>query len=115
MAKRLLSGDQAHSAIPPLMSVSFSASPPARSRSQTCPPFAFWRDELKARYLPSGLQRGRLSLSGLDVSRSDRVPSQRTIQTSESLLSLALSALVTTYATQSPSGETCGSETRLSW
>jgi hypothetical protein len=36
--KRLLSGDQAKSEMPPFTSVSLNASPPARFRSQICPP-----------------------------------------------------------------------------
>src|SRR5260370_12287140 len=55
--RRVLSGDHSKSLTPSATSVSFCASPPRRSRSQT------WflpalRAERKERYLPSGLQRG---------------------------------------------------------
>src|SRR5918993_3101833 len=87
---RLLSGDHAWSDTPPLMSVSFIASPPARFSSQTCPPFAPCRDETNDRYLPSGLQRGDDSPSGVDVSWIFCAPSQLTIQTSVLFLSVSL-------------------------
>ena len=59
---RVLSGDHWMSPTPPLTSLTFCASPPARLSSQICPPFFFSssvpREATKARYLLSGLQRG---------------------------------------------------------
>src|SRR6266540_3482192 len=110
---RLLSGDHAYSDTPPLISVSFTASPPARFSSQICAPFDPWRDERKARYFPSGLQRGDDSDSGVDVTWICCCPSQLTIHTSVSFLSVSLMARATVYATHLPSGERCGSRTSL--
>src|SRR5437762_6626206 len=92
---RLLSGDQAYSETPPLMSVSFTASPPARFSSQICDPFEPCRDDRNARYFPSGLQRGDDSDSGVDVSCICCWPSQLTIHTSLSFLSVSLIARAT--------------------
>src|SRR4030095_15923131 len=92
---RVLSGDHSKSSTPPLLSVSFSASPPLRLSNQTCEPFFFSssprRDVVNARYLPSGLHRGCDSLSLLEVSCTVWVPSQLTIQTSVSRLSFSTS------------------------
>src|SRR5512140_3013890 len=99
--------------MPPLMSVTFTASPPARFISHSCPPLAPWRDEMNDRYLLSGLHRGEDSLSGDEVSWTSCAPSQLTIQTSESFLSVSLMARETTYATHLPSGDRCGSRTSL--
>src|SRR5579871_1664810 len=54
---RWLSGDQAKSSTSCTVSVIFCASPPCRLRRYTCflPSF---RPDKKARYFPSGLQRG---------------------------------------------------------
>src|SRR4051812_25606653 len=65
--RRLPSGAQAYSPMPPLTSLTFTASPPARLRSQSCPSLAPWRDETNDRYLLSGLQRGCDSPSGDEV------------------------------------------------
>src|SRR5262249_23682322 len=73
--------------------------------------FGSWREERNARWRLSGLQRGVVSLCGLEVTRTLRAPSQLTIQTSVSLLSASRSTLVTVYATHWPSGERCGSRT----
>src|SRR5690242_16194354 len=66
--RRVLSGDHAKSDTPPLTSVSLLASPPTRFINHTWPFLASWREERKARYLLSGLQRGVDSLSGDEVS-----------------------------------------------
>src|ERR1700731_3741441 len=55
--RRVLSGDQAKSSISCGVLVSRWASPPARLRSQTSV-LPSLRADRKARYLPSGLQRG---------------------------------------------------------
>src|SRR5229473_42717 len=55
--RRVLSGDHAKSSTSCGVSVRCWASPPERSRSQTCV-LPSLRAERKARYLPSGLQRG---------------------------------------------------------
>src|SRR5688572_281760 len=78
------SGDHAYDDTPPFTSVKRCASPPRRSSSQTCEPLPSCRDDVNARYLPSGLQRGVLSASGDDVRRKFVVPSQLTIQISVS-------------------------------
>src|SRR6478736_7374252 len=105
--------------MPPLISVSCSASPPARLRSHTCAPFFFSssspRDARNARYLPSGLQRGVDSLSLDDVSCTCSLPSQLTIQTSRLCLSFSTSVVLTVYATHLPSGDRWGSETPRSF
>src|SRR5438105_11674083 len=77
---RLLSGDHAYSDTPPLTSLTFRASPPARSISHSCASFAPCRDETNEMYLLSGLQRGCDSLSGDEVSWISWVPSQLAIQ-----------------------------------
>src|SRR5262245_46342264 len=110
---RLASGAQAYSEMPPLTSLTFTASPPARFINHSCPPLAPWREETNDRYLLSGLQRGCDSLSGDDVSWISCVPSQLAIQTSESFLSVSLIARDTTKATHLPSGDRCGSRTSL--
>src|SRR5215471_3501940 len=108
---RLPSGAHAYSEIPPLTSLTFIASPPARFISHSWPPFAPWRDDTNERYLLSGLHRGCDSLSGDEVSWISCVPSQLAIHTSESFLSVSLIARDTTYATHLPSGDRCGSQT----
>src|SRR5215204_876962 len=110
---RLLSGDQAYSDTPPLTSLTFTASPPARFISHSWPPLAPCRDDTNERYLLSGLQRGCDSLSGDEVSWISWAPSQLAIQMSESFLSASLIARETTYATHLPSGDRCGSRTSL--
>src|SRR6476660_1336038 len=85
-AMRVESGDHWMSLTPPLKSLTRCASPPERLSSQICPPRFFSssvpREEIKARYLLSGLQRGEDSLSGDEVSWSVSLPSHLTIQTS---------------------------------
>ncbi len=71
------------------------ASPPVRFISHTWPPFEPCRDETNDRYLPSGLQRGDDSPSGVEVSWICWAPSQLTIQTSVLFLSVSLWAVVT--------------------
>src|SRR5512146_698207 len=67
-AMRLESGDHSKPCRRPLTLVNCWASPPLRSSSHTWLPLARpGRDEVKARYLPSGLQRGEDSLSMLKV------------------------------------------------
>jgi hypothetical protein len=78
-----------------LTSVSLTASPPARFISQTCACFDPWRDDRNDRYLPSGLQRGDDSPSGVEVTWICSLPSQLTIQTSVSFLSVSRIARVT--------------------
>src|SRR5690348_13451525 len=97
--------------MPPLMSVSLTASPPARFINQICAVFEPCRDDKKARYLPSGLHRGDDSPSAEDVTWICCWPSQLTIQMSLSFLSVCLMARATVYATHFPSGERCGSRT----
>src|SRR5262245_27401431 len=97
--------------MPPLTSLTFAASPPARFISQSCPSFAPWREDTNDRYLLSGLHRGCDSLSADEVSWISCVPSQLAIQTSLSFLSVSLMARETTKATHLPSGERCGSRT----
>src|SRR5215471_7211050 len=92
----LPSGDQAYSSMPPLTSLTFTASPPARLRSHNWPSFVPWREDTNDRYFPSGLQRGCDSLSGENVSWISCVPSQLAIQTSLSFLSVSLTARATT-------------------
>src|SRR5688500_16290279 len=115
---RVLSGDHWMSDTPPLKSLTRCASPPARLSSQICPPRFFSssvpREATNARYFPSGLQRGDDSLSGDDVSWRLSVPSHFTIQMSVLRLSFSASMVVTVYATQSPSGDRCGSPTETS-
>src|SRR5215831_9690874 len=90
--RRLPSGAQAYSSMPPLTSLTFTASPPARFSSQSWPSLAPWRDETNERYLLSGLQRGCDSPSGDEVSWMSWVPSQLAIQMSVSFLSVSLIA-----------------------
>src|SRR5688572_20820632 len=96
---RVLSGDHWMSDTPPLTSLTFTASPPARFSSQICPPFFFSssvpRDATNARYLPSGLQRGDDSPSGDEVSCSCSLPSHFTIHTSVLRRSFSASIVVT--------------------
>src|SRR5437660_305590 len=56
-ATMVLSGDHSKSSTPWGVSVRWVASPPRRLRSQTWV-LPLFREERKARYLPSGLQRG---------------------------------------------------------
>src|SRR5258708_3553146 len=93
---RLPSGDQAYSETPPFTSLTLTASPPARSISQSCASFAPWRDDTNEMYLLSGLQRGCDSLSADEVSWISWLPSQLAIQMSESFLSVSLIARETT-------------------
>src|ERR1700750_1778507 len=61
-ARRFPSGDQSRCSTPPWHSVTFSASAPPRGSSQTCAvSFSSSRLDRKARYRPSGLQRGVFS------------------------------------------------------
>src|SRR5918992_842571 len=111
-ARRFESGDHSCPCNRPLISVSCIASPPLRSNSQTWLPRAFpGREEVNERYFPSGLQRGELSLSLLNVIWRLLLPSMFTIQMCDVDLSAVASVVLTTYATQLPSGETCGSLT----
>src|SRR6478736_3145793 len=80
--RRLPSGAQAYSSMPPLTSLTFTASPPARLSSHNCPSFAPCRDDTNERYLLSGLQRGCASPSGEDVNWISCDPSQLAIQMS---------------------------------
>src|SRR6185369_10179930 len=67
-ASRFESADHSCPCKRPLISVSCMASPPLRSSSQTWLPRALpGLDDVNERYLPSGLQRGELSLSWLKV------------------------------------------------
>src|SRR5262249_15410436 len=94
------SGDQSYPLRRPLNSVNCCASPPVRSRSQIWLPFALpGRLDVKERYRPSGLHRGALSDSALEVTRMCCVPSQLVIQISVSLLSAMVSTVLTVYAT----------------
>src|SRR6185295_824521 len=111
-ASRFESGDHSCPCKRPLISVSCIASPPFRSRSHTWLPRALpGRDEVNEMYLPSGLQRGELSLSELKVICRSLLPSILTIQMCELDLSSLASVVPTTYATHWPSGEICGSLT----
>src|SRR5512143_1693369 len=110
-ARRAASGDQTNEDTPPLTDVTRSASPPRRSSSHTWPPSLPWREERKASQRPSGLQRGDDSPPGVEVTRTVCEPSQLVIQMSDSDRSFAESIWETVYATQAPSGETCGSRT----
>src|SRR5574338_1446881 len=92
MAIRLPSGDQVYSSTLPLTAVTLIASPPARFISQIWAPFVSCRDDRNARYFPSGLQRGVDSLSAVEVTWTCCCPSQLTIQTSLSFLSVSLIA-----------------------
>src|SRR4029450_12292921 len=94
--RRLPSGAQAYSETPPLTSLTFTASPPARLSSQSWPSFAPWRDETNDRYLLSGLQRGCDSLSAEQGGWISCGPSQPPIQMSLSFLSVSLIARDTT-------------------
>src|SRR5690349_15371939 len=88
------------------------ASPPFRSRSQTWLPRALpGRDDVNEMYFPSGLQRGELSLSLLNVICRSFEPSILIIQMCVFDLSSLASVVPTTYATYLPSGEICGSPT----
>src|ERR1041384_7239367 len=110
--RRFESGDQSCPCTRPLSAVSCIASPPLRSRSQTWLPRVLpGRDDVKERYLPSGLQRGELSLSLLKVICRSLLPSMPTIQMWEIDLSSFAFVVLTTYATHLPSGEICGSFT----
>src|SRR5450755_801997 len=92
----LPSGDQSYDVSRPFTSVNCCASPPLRSSSQTWLPLAFpGRLERNESQRPSGLHRGALSLSVLVVMRRCCLPSQLVIQTSVSLLSAALSTVLT--------------------
>src|SRR3954471_23766414 len=88
--RRLPSGAHAYSSMPPLPSLTLTASPPARFISHNCPPLAPWREETNARYLLSGLQRGWDSPSGDEVTWISWLPSQLAIQMSVSFLSVSL-------------------------
>src|ERR1035438_6444155 len=100
------SGDHSYEVSRPFTSVSCCASPPFGSSSQTWLPLAFpGRLDRNASQRPSGLQRGDVSFSGLVVMRRCCLPSQLVIQTSVSLLSAAVSTVLTVYATHFPSGE----------
>src|SRR5215213_2468890 len=111
-ASRFESGDHSCPCKRPLSSVSCIASPPLRSRSHTWLPRALpGRDEVNEMYLPSGLQRGELSLSVLKVICRSLLPSMFTIQMCELDLSSLASVALTVYATHWPSGEICGSLT----
>src|SRR5689334_12452770 len=79
---RLPSGAHAYSAMPPLTSLTLTASPPARLSNHSCASLAPWRAETNDRYLLSGLHRGCDSPSGEDVSWISCVPSQLAIQMS---------------------------------
>ena len=96
---RVLSGDHWMSPTPPLKSLTFCASPPARLSSQIWPPFFFSssvpREATNARYLLSGLHRGDDSPSGDEVSCSCSLPSHFTIQTSVLRRSFSASIVVT--------------------
>ncbi len=98
-ARRVLSGAHWMSLSPPGTSLTFCASPPRRGSSHSCAPFFFSssgpRSERNARYLPSGLHRGEVSLSGELVNCCCAVPSQRAIQTSVFRVSFAASMVVT--------------------
>src|SRR5579872_305709 len=90
------SGDHEYSESRPLTSVNCCASPPRRSSTHTCVPFALpGRPEVNERYLPSGLQRGAPSESVLFVSWMFSEPSQLTIHTWPPLLSPSLSTVET--------------------
>src|ERR1039457_118315 len=90
------SGDQSYEVRRPFTSVNCCASPPLRSSSHTWLPLAFpGRLDRNDSQRPSGLQRGALSLSGLLVMRRCCWPSQLVIHTSVSLLSAALSTVLT--------------------
>src|SRR6185503_20275447 len=111
-ARRLESGDHSCPCKRPFNSVSCIASPPLRSKSQTWLPRVLpGRDDVNERYLPSGLKRGELSLSLLNVICLLLLPSIFTIQMWEFDLSSFASVVPTTYATHCPSGEICGSPT----
>src|SRR5450759_2010411 len=92
----LPSGAHAYSETPPFTSLTFTASPPTRFISHSCPPLAPWRDDTNERYLLSGLQRGCDSPSGDEVTWISWVPSQLAIQMSVSFLSPSLMARATT-------------------
>ena len=98
-ASRIESGDQTTSDTPPLMSLTFCASPPAAIEQPDLRALFFSssvpRDETNARYLPSGLQRGDDSLSVEKVNRRCSVPSHFTIHTSVLRLSASVSMVVT--------------------
>jgi hypothetical protein len=69
-------------------------------------------DERNASHLPFGLQRGELDACGLVVNcHGGRLPSVAAIQIEVGRRLLARSIFVTTYATNFPSGEICGSDT----
>src|SRR5262249_41854126 len=111
--RRLPSGAHSKVSTSWTVSVSFWASPPRRLRSQT------WvlpslRAERKAKYLPSGLQRGwdEETLSAERASASP--PAAGTIQMRFSRLSLSRLVVPTVKATHWPSGLSCGSCTVLS-
>src|SRR5688572_13277958 len=64
MASRVASGDHVYDVTPPLSCVSWRASPPERSSTHTCVPFAApGRDDRNEISRPSGLQRGDVSFS----------------------------------------------------
>src|ERR1051325_3328723 len=66
--KRFESGDHSIDCRRPLKSVNCIASPPPRSSNQIwLPLFGPGLDDVNARYFPSGLQRGDVSLSGENV------------------------------------------------
>src|SRR6185369_10005795 len=111
-ASRLESGDHSCPCRRPLSSVSCVASPPLRSSSHTWLPRVLpGRDDVNEMYLPSGLQRGEVSLSWLKVICRSLLPSIPTIQMCVVVLSSLVSVVPTTYATHFPSGEICGSVT----
>ena len=84
---------------PPFTSLTFCASPPSRGSSQICAPCFLSssepREARKARYFPSGLQRGEVSLSGDEVSGTWALPSHFAIHRSVLRRSLAASIVVT--------------------
>src|SRR5712692_9299632 len=112
--RRVLSGDHSKSLTPWAVSVRRNPSPPRRFSSHTWLLPAL-REERKARYLPSGLQRGCEEEIPSAVMGIASPPWVETIQRRCSFLS-SLSILVrTAYATHWPSGLISGWETSRIW
>src|SRR3954447_26094750 len=98
-------GDQTGPVAPPLSFVSCERFPPSASAIQSCPPAMY------AMRRPSGDQRASLALtSSLGKTRADPPVTDWTYVLPLRRLA-PMSVVRTTYSTDRPSGDICGSET----
>src|ERR1700732_1707931 len=104
------SGDHNSLSAPVESEVTLVASPPSRFIQNTCGLFST-RAERKASFLPSGDQRGRVSVPPR-VNWRASPPELATIQMLRTLRFASRSGVDTEEAIHFPCGETCGSLTR---